>query len=112
MTVLRSANLLLAFLLELGLLAAFAYWGFSTRTSTALQFVLGVGVPLLVAVTWGFLLAPRAPVHLSKPMHLLLATLLFALGALALLAAGQPALALVFIALYAINTVLGLIWKQ
>ena len=112
MIALRSANLALSFLLELCLLAALAYWGFSTQTSTAIKILLGVGTPLLVAVVWGLLLAPRAPVQLSAPLHLLLATLLFALGALALLAAGQPALALAFAVLYLINATLALVWKQ
>jgi hypothetical protein len=112
MTALRSANLTLSFLLELCLLAAFAYWGFSTQSGTALQIVLGIGTPLLVAVIWGLLLAPRAPVHLSRRVHLLLATVLFAFGALALWAAGQPGLALAFALLYVINTLLGFILKQ
>jgi len=112
MTALRSANLALSFLLELCLLAAFAYWGFSTQTGTALEIVLGIGTPLLVAIVWGLLLAPRAPVQLSRPLHLLLATLLFALGELALLAAGQPTLAVAFAVLYVINATLAFIWKQ
>ena len=112
MTALRSANLALSFLLELCLLAAFAYWGFSTQTGTALEILLGVGTPLLVAIVWGLLLAPRAPVRLSRPLHLLLATLLFAMGALALLAAGLPILALAFAVLYVINATLAFIWKQ
>jgi len=45
-------------------------------------------------------------------LHLLLATLLFALGALALLAAGQPTLAVAFAVLYVINATLAFIWKQ
>jgi hypothetical protein len=47
---LRSANLALAFVLELCLLAAVGYWGFHVQASTALQIVLGIGAPLLVAV--------------------------------------------------------------
>ena len=44
--ILKSVNLALAFLLELAMLAAYAYWGFQAGTSIIMKVVLGIGDPL------------------------------------------------------------------
>ena len=41
-----SSSLALAFLLELAMLAAYAYWGFQAGTSIIMKVVLGIGDPL------------------------------------------------------------------
>lgn len=110
-TALRSINLLVAFLLELALLAALGYWGFHVGDNMALKILLGIGAPLLVAVFWGLLLAPRALVHVKEPLHLLLATAVFAIGVAALVAAGRPAWGWALGALFVINQLLLHIWK-
>ena len=48
----RSAALGLRFLLELALLAALAFWGFTTPDGALLKILLGAGAPLLAAVVW------------------------------------------------------------
>jgi Protein of unknown function (DUF2568) len=58
------ANDGLRFALEIALLTSLAYWGFSEQTG-ALQWVLGLGAPLVVAVVWGRFIAPKA----SQPDH-------------------------------------------
>jgi hypothetical protein len=103
---LKYANLGLAFILELCLLAAVAYWGFGVGNSTILRIVLGVGTPLLAAGIWGMFLAPKAVRPLSSQVNLLLKAILFGLAVLALAAAGQVALAIIFAALVVINMVL------
>ena len=59
MSLLKSANMALSFLLELCMLAALAYWGFQ-HEALILKIILGVGVPLAVVVIWGVFLAPRS----------------------------------------------------
>jgi Protein of unknown function (DUF2568) len=44
---LKGANLLLAFLLELCALGAFGYWGFTTGSTTLAKIGLGIGAPLV-----------------------------------------------------------------
>jgi hypothetical protein len=103
---LKTANLGLAFFLELCALAAFAYWGFTTPGGLASHLLWGLGAPALMIIVWGSFLAPRA----SRPLPALPTTVLklviFGLAALALLAAGAPTLALIFAALVVINFVL------
>ncbi|CAG0994900.1 hypothetical protein ARNL5_03544 [Anaerolineae bacterium] len=105
MTMIKSANLALSFLLELVMLAALGYWGFKTGGELVSQIILGIGAPLLVAVVWGIFLAPASARRLREPFHLVLELVIFGLAITALYIAGQPGLALVFGIVYAINLV-------
>src|SRR5580765_757158 len=91
----RGANLVLRFLLELSALAATAYWGFSTKSGVT-QWVLGLGAPALVAVVWGLFVSPKARIELPHPAQFAIELLVWAAAALALAAAGQPVLGIVF----------------
>lgn len=55
---LKSANLLVRFLLELCALVALAYWGFHTEGALAIRLGLGIVAPLLAALVWGTFVAP------------------------------------------------------
>ena len=111
MTAVKSANLALRFLLELGALVAFGYWGFHTGGSTPAKVALGIGAPLLVAVVWGVFVAPRAVVTLPPLAKFLLGLIVLLLAAAALVAAGHPAWGLAFGVVAAVNAVLDFIWK-
>ena len=50
---LHAANEGLAFLLELVMLAALAWWGATIGAGVAARVALGVGAPLAAAVLWG-----------------------------------------------------------
>jgi len=52
LTVLKNANLALAFFLELAVLAALGYWGFSTGQGTLARIGLGIGIPAVAVVVW------------------------------------------------------------
>ena len=112
MAILRGANLALAFLLELCALAALGYWGFHTGRGTLAKLGLGLGAPLLAAVVWGLFVAPKAAVVVPRAVHLALEVAVFGLAALALYAAGQPRLALVFALVVVLNRVLIAVWGQ
>ena len=89
------ANDGLRFLLELGALAALAYWGFS-EFGGLVQWLLGLGTPLLAAAMWGRFVAPKASHPQVDPRRLLLEIAVFGSGAAALLVSGHTALGLVF----------------
>ena len=112
MELLKMINLALMFLLELCMLAALGYWGFTLDQGLAVRVGVGLGAPLLAAVVWGMLLAPKAPNPLQEPWHLLLELLIFGLAIAALYAAEQPRLALAFGIVYAINVVLRYTWGR
>jgi Na+-translocating ferredoxin:NAD+ oxidoreductase RnfD subunit len=111
-TILKSANLALTFLLELALLAAFGYWGFQSGGSTLLKILLGIGVPLLVALIWGVFMAPNSRRRLQGGAYLALKALLFGLAVAALIAAGETTLGAAFAVVVVINTVLLYLWRQ
>jgi hypothetical protein len=112
MDIVKTANLALAFLLELVALAAYGYWGFRTGSSLLVKILLGLGAPVLVALFWGAFVAPKALVTTSPWIRHLLAMGVFALAALALYAVGKPSWAIIFLAVAVINRVLLIAWKQ
>jgi hypothetical protein len=107
----RAANLALKFLLELGALAAFAYWG-SRTGPTAVNVLLGIAAPLAMAVVWGRYAAPKASRRLAGAARVTLELSVFGLAALALIAAGAPVVAAAFAALVVINAVLLTVFDQ
>ncbi len=112
LTVIQSANLAAAFLLELCALAALGYWGFQTGESTLVKIILGIGAPLLLIVVWGKFLAPKSSTRLRDPALTLVKLLILGVAAAALASAGQPGLALIFALAVVINLALAYIWKQ
>ncbi len=73
----KGANLVLRFLLELCALAALAYWGFKTGSEALTRIGLGIGAPLVTAVVWGTFVSPRAPVQLPVLLSFILQALVF-----------------------------------
>ena len=107
----RAANLALKFVLELGALAAFAYWGWRTGP-TAVNVLLGIGAPLAMGVVWGTWAAPKASRRLAGRPRIALELSVFALAALALVAAGAPVAAAIFAALVVVNAMLLTVFDQ
>ncbi len=95
MDVLKNANLGLRFLLELGALAAVAYWGFTTGDG-ALRWVLAVAAPAAVAVVWWLFVSPKAAVDASRPVRLVIELGVWTAAGVALWAAGHPGLGIAF----------------
>src|SRR6058998_1645786 len=87
MVVLTSIASMLRFVLELALLAAISYFGFTF--GGLVGWVLGLGLPVIVIAIWGAFVAPRAVRRLADPARLVLELVLFALGMGALAAVGQ-----------------------
>ncbi|HZF99451.1 MAG TPA: YrdB family protein [Chitinophagales bacterium] len=99
MNTVKIANALLAFSLELGMLAAFAYWGYKNGNGLVGRWMLAIGIPIVVAMIWGLILAPKAPYRLDTTFRVLVELTLFLLAAFALYRLGHVTLALMFAAL-------------
>ena len=112
LTIIKNANLALAFLLELGVLAALGYWGFQTGQGTIAKFGLGIGAPVLAVVVWWLFGAPQAKWHLNGVFRLLLEVIFFGSAAVALYTACQHILGVVFALLFVLNTVLVSLLEQ
>ena len=106
LTIIKNANLALAFFLELGVLAALGYWGFQTGQGTVAKIGLGIGAPVLAIVVWWLFGAPQAMWHLNGVFRLLLEVIFFGSAAVALYAAGQHVMGVAFALLFVLNTML------
>jgi hypothetical protein len=109
---LKSANLLLTFILELVVLIALGYWGFHLDGGMPLPVIAGLGAPLLAIVVWALFGAPRGKWHLQGMGRLFLIIVFAGSGALALIAAGQLAMGIALALIYALNYGLNRLWKQ
>lgn len=112
LAMLKNANLGLALLLEIVVLAALCYFGFVVEASWLGKVGLGVGLPVVAIVIWALFGAPASRRRLKGFPFLLLQILWFGSAAVALYFAGQPVLALVFALLFVLNTVLAYAWDQ
>ena len=99
--------LTVAFLAELGALAALAAWGWSAggSTATAGRLLLAVAAAGGAAVLWGVFAAPQAPVQVAA-VSIAVKVLVFGAGVLALVVTGHPRLALLLGAAAVLSSVL------
>jgi Protein of unknown function (DUF2568) len=110
--ILKNVNLALAFLLELGVLAALGYWGFQVGQGTLIKIALAIGAPIVAVVVWMCFGAPRATWHLQGIWLFILRVIFFGAAVVALFFASQRVLGVIFALLFVINLVLIYVWKQ
>jgi hypothetical protein len=105
-----TAGLILHFLLEMCAFAAVVAWGFQVGSNWGSKLLIGVGLPLLLAVLWGGFRDPadhgRGLVAIPGQLRLVLELGIMGLAAAALFAAGHTTLAWVFAAAVLIDYVL------
>ena len=111
MTALKTANLALAFLLEVVGLAAAAYWGYQTA-GASLKVPVAVGAALVLGVAWGLVAAPRSVVRVRLGVKALVAPALLLLCAAGLAVAGLGVPGAIFAMLIVVNATLSAAWKQ
>jgi hypothetical protein len=112
MEVLKAANLAAAFLLEICLIGALAYWGFNTGQIWITRIGLGIGVPLVAIVIWGYWMAPNSRRRIKGIPYFGLKLVLFIAAVAALYFAGQPSLSAVLGLFYMVNQIFIFVWNQ
>lgn len=112
LSMLKTLNLALAFLLELVMLYAIGYWGFKLKQDTEVRWAVGIGLPLLAAVLWGVLLAPKSVVASPFPVKMAGKFILLLIASLLLYNAGKQQMAIAFIIVVIINFILLFIWQE
>ncbi|MGA7227023.1 MAG: YrdB family protein [Acidimicrobiia bacterium] len=90
---LRWLNVGLRALMELGIVIAFAVWGFQTADSTVMKVILAAGAPVLVFGFWG-LVDFRAAGRVGEPLRLIQELVVSGLAAVAWYGSGQHFLGL------------------
>ena len=94
------------------MLAAVGYWGFMTHSGWPMKILFGIGLPLFIALIWGYFMAPKSLHRLSGIPFTIMDIILLGSGALALYASGQKTLACIYAAVLVISEILRLVWKQ
>jgi hypothetical protein len=112
LSIIKYSNLALAFFLELGVLAAWGYWGFVVGPNLLLKLLFGIGVPALAIVIWALFGAPTARWHLYGIWRIVLGVIFFGSAALALYLANKPIWGLAFFLVFALNWGLGYAFDQ
>jgi hypothetical protein len=92
----RGAFLMFRFAIELVTLAVLAWAGASVSISVPLRTVLAVGLPVVLIVVWGQVMAPTARRRLHDPARLVAEVVIFAASAAALAAAGHVLAAVIY----------------
>lgn len=108
----RAANLGLAFLLELAMLAALVVWAFSLSIAGWLQVIIAIGSLAVVGTLWARFAAPTSARRLRGSSLRTFKIVVFAVGALALILAGHVVLAILYAVVVAINLELADHWHQ
>jgi hypothetical protein len=94
------------FLLEVGALAAAAYWGWTSRAGVA-RWAWAIGLPLVLATAWAIFRAagdgPDPTVTIPGVARLIIELAILGGAAFLLWRAGRPSLAGVFVALIVID---------
>ena len=108
----KSLNLGLRFILEMGALGAVGFWGFQLDRGAAVRWIVGIGTPLVVVVVWSVFIAPGSDNALSQTTRMWVGTFVLAACAAALAAARQPVLAGIFAAGIVANALLMQVWHQ
>lgn len=112
MKILIGANDLLMFLLELGVLAAVGYWGFTLAAPLWLRITAALGGIALFITIWALFGAAADATYPAEGIWRAVLELgWFGGGAGALALAEQTTLAIVFAALFVLNAALRLYWK-
>jgi Protein of unknown function (DUF2568) len=104
MNALRWSNLLLAFVLEMGALAALSYTGAQLGGGAVATTALAIALPLVAAVLWGVFAAPRSVKHIPAA-KVAVKSAVFGLATIGLFANGHTGLAVTFASLIVLNTV-------
>jgi hypothetical protein len=92
----RAAFLAFRFGMELVTLAVLAWTGASAGGGTAVRVLLAIGLPLVLSVIWGLVMAPTARRRLREPARLIAELVLFLGSAAGLASTGHVVPALIY----------------
>lgn len=96
----KVSILIVLFLLEIGGMVVFSYWGYHINAGVAVKIIMAVAIPLVIAILWGLFLAPKASLPIiSYPIRTVLKLVVFVVASAALYTIGRIALGALFLIL-------------
>lgn len=96
MQILKIINQIVAFLLELCMLAAVGRWGYLQVKSTWAKYGIAILLIVVVVMLWGYFAAPKSANRLSLKYRMIFKFVLFMLTTLMLHKIGQTNYAVIF----------------
>ncbi|MVU82468.1 DUF2568 domain-containing protein [Nocardia sp. ET3-3] len=113
MSVLKGANLLVMFLLELCVLGAAIWWGATVSAPVWVRILLAVAAPAVFVVVWALFGAANEPRYPQTGWRrVALEVLWFGAASILLGLAWSPLAGVVMFAVWLVNGVLRLVWGQ
>ena len=112
MQLIKTINLTLAFLLEIGMYVSFGYFGFQCSKNVVLKYGLMMGLPLVVMVLWGLFAAPKASYRLESSHRVLFELALLGFSFFLLHKAGHSTWAIISIAVALVSKFTAFILRQ
>lgn len=112
MDAVKNANLALAFFLEIAMLVALGFAGWSATAIWWLRYILLIALPALAIVLWAVWAAPKSPRRLPLARLVLFKALMFGVTTILILASKAGAAALVFGVLAAVHLLLVVAFRQ
>ena len=112
---LKIFNLGIAFLLEMAMLGIYGYFGYHLLPDGSpqlLRYGLAVLLPVLMAIFWGFFLAPRAGRRLQMLGLLIVKLIIMVAGVIMLWRLQHTTLTVIAAGIIAIHYSLAVMWKQ
>ncbi|GAB2538781.1 YrdB family protein [Nocardia heshunensis] len=113
MSVLKGANLLVMFLLELAVLGSAIWWGATVSAPMVVRILLAIAAPAVFIVVWALFGAAKDPRFPQKGWRrIALEVVWFGAAALLLGLACTPIAGVALFAIWFVNGVLRLVWGQ
>jgi tetrahydromethanopterin S-methyltransferase subunit D len=108
----KAANLGVLFLIELGAVAAVAYWGITLDVSALLAWLLGLAAPAVLIALWALFGSQKAVYKTRGAVRVGFELLWFGAGVAALLLAGASGWAIAFALVCVASKTLAVVWEQ
>lgn len=96
MQILKSINQIVAFLLELGMLAAVGRWGYLQGKTTLSKYGFALLLIAVIVVLWGYFAAPKSANRLSLGYRMIFEFVLFMIATFLLQKSGNTNYAIAF----------------
>ncbi|MBY0425513.1 MAG: YrdB family protein [Cytophagales bacterium] len=108
----KYLNMALAFLVELGMFASIAYWGFAQGKSSWTKWGIAIGCTMAAITLWGILAAPNSQTRLGFPNRLVFELFMFLLGSFLLYSMNYKALSITLALLSVVSVGIAFWFKQ